>query len=87
MDTSFTSLMATLDRKAASIVVTKRVDFDIEKESLGQAVPLRSVRPRETGLRIQQGGQNQQDQHHHKQQDPDAMIQILASAHAQPICW
>jgi hypothetical protein len=43
----------------------KAVDFDIEKDPLGQAVPLR-ICPGSRGLalRIQQGGQNQQDLYH-----------------------
>jgi hypothetical protein len=50
----------------------KIVDFDIEKEP---------------ALWIQHGGQNQQNLHHNKQQDPDAMIPIPASAQAQAIGW
>jgi hypothetical protein len=55
----------------------KIVDFDIENETFEagcSAVPC--SRWRELALTIQQGGQNQQDQQHNKQQDPDAMIQI-----------
>jgi hypothetical protein len=71
MDTSFTSLMATLDRKAASIVVTgEESRFRHRKRTFeaGCSTAQRS-RWRELALTIQQGGQNQQDQHHHKQQD------------------
>ena len=58
----------------------KKGDFDIEK-TFGQVVPLRSVRAREDWpLPIQQSGQDQQTQHHNKQEEPDAMIQIPAPA-------
>lgn len=64
------------------------VDFDIEKNLWDRQFRLRSVRVREDRpLPSQQSGQNQQDQHHNTPQDPDAMIQILALAHAQPFCW
>jgi hypothetical protein len=58
----------------------KKGDFDIEK-TFGQVVPLHSVRAREDWpLPIQQSGQDQQTQHHNKQEEPDAMIQIPAPA-------
>jgi len=64
----------------------KTVDFDIEKDPLGQAVPLRIVRAREDWPY----GSSRADKINRtcttKQQDPDVVIQIPASAHAQPIC-
>jgi hypothetical protein len=48
----------------------KKGDFDIEK-TFGQVVPLRSVRAREDWpLPTEQSGQDQQTQHHNKQEEP-----------------